>query len=95
MPGAPPTTRRLVLQEIFSFLLSPEARDLRPLLVSWLTGAVDLVARDRLRKAYAALPSLAPRLPLIGECCAPRAQSFCTHPPHCQDCSTHAASLAP
>ena len=39
-------------QEIASFLLSPEARELRPLLVGWVSGGLDLLLRDRLRKAY-------------------------------------------
>lgn len=54
------------LQDIVAFLLSPEARDLRPLLVDELVEGLDLLARDRLRRAYGALPSLAPRLPFIG-----------------------------
>eukprot|EP00878_Enallax_costatus_P022842 GHUV01024272.1.p1 GENE.GHUV01024272.1~~GHUV01024272.1.p1 ORF type:complete len:684 (+),score=139.67 GHUV01024272.1:232-2283(+) len=33
--------------EILAFVLSPEARELRPLLVQWLAGAADLVIRDR------------------------------------------------
>lgn len=33
--------------EILAFVLGPEARDLRPLLVGWLAGAADLVLRDR------------------------------------------------
>eukprot|EP00879_Flechtneria_rotunda_P007223 GHRR01007579.1.p1 GENE.GHRR01007579.1~~GHRR01007579.1.p1 ORF type:complete len:633 (+),score=243.40 GHRR01007579.1:333-2231(+) len=50
--------------EILQFVLSPEARELRPLLVNWLAGAADLVLRDRARKAAAALPGLlTPRLP--------------------------------
>ena len=49
-----------------AFLLSPEARDLRPLLVDELVEGVDLWARDRLRRAYTRLPALAPRLPFIG-----------------------------
>eukprot|EP00775_Hariotina_reticulata_P011760 gene11760-11906_t len=50
--------------EVLGFVLSPEARELRPLLVGWLAGAVDLVIRDRARKAAAALPGLlTPRLP--------------------------------
>ncbi|PNW83358.1 hypothetical protein CHLRE_05g246552v5 [Chlamydomonas reinhardtii] len=40
------------VQEIASFLLSPEARELRPLLVGWVSGGLDLLLRDRLRKAY-------------------------------------------
>eukprot|EP00798_Chlamydomonas_sp_ICE-L_P020473 gene20473-27261_t len=54
------------VQEIFQFLLSPEARDLRPLLVDQLTVGLDHLNRDRLRKAYALLPSFAPRLPFFG-----------------------------
>lgn len=38
------------LQELLAFLLSPEARDLRPVLLSELTNAVDLLLRDRLRR---------------------------------------------
>jgi hypothetical protein len=53
-------------QDVTSFLLSPEARDLRPLLVEELVNGLDLAARDALRRAYGALPSLAPRLPFIG-----------------------------
>ncbi len=53
-------------QEIATFLLSEEARDLRPVLVTWVSGAADLVFRDRVRKALALLPSLAPRIPLLG-----------------------------
>ncbi|WIA28267.1 hypothetical protein OEZ86_010821 [Tetradesmus obliquus] len=50
--------------EVLAFVLSPEARELRPLLVGWLAGAADLVIRDRARKAAAALPGLlTPRLP--------------------------------
>ena len=49
-----------------SFLLSPEARDLRPLLVEELVNGLDLWARDTLRRAYGSLPALAPRLPFIG-----------------------------
>lgn len=33
--------------EVLGFVLSPEARELRPLLVGWLAGAADLVIRDR------------------------------------------------
>lgn len=33
--------------EVLSFVLSPEARELRPLLIGWLAGAADLVLRDR------------------------------------------------
>ena len=54
------------LSDVVAFLLSPEARDLRPLLVDELVEGLDLLARDRLRRAYGALPSLAPRLPFIG-----------------------------
>jgi len=46
--------------------LSPEARDLRPLLVEELVNGLDLWARDALRRAYGSLPALAPRLPFIG-----------------------------
>lgn len=50
-----------------AFLLSPEARDLRPLLLAEAVEGFDLLARDRLRRAYSQLPSLlAPRLPLLG-----------------------------
>jgi hypothetical protein len=54
------------VREVVSFLLSPEARELRPLLVAQIVSGVDLFARDRLRRAYAALPTLAPRLPFLG-----------------------------
>ncbi|KAG2430848.1 hypothetical protein HXX76_009822 [Chlamydomonas incerta] len=54
-------------QEIASFLLSPEARELRPLLVGWVSSGADLLLRDRLRKAYnLASASFTPRLPFIG-----------------------------
>jgi hypothetical protein len=33
--------------EVLSFVLGPEARELRPLLTGWLAGAADLVLRDR------------------------------------------------
>lgn len=33
--------------EVLRFVLGPEAKDLRPLLVGWLAGAADLVLRDR------------------------------------------------
>ena len=50
-----------------AFLLSPEARDLRPLLLAELVEGADLLARDRLRRAYSQLPALlTPRLPLLG-----------------------------
>ena len=56
-----------LLQEILAYLLSPEARQLRPLLVRELAVAADLFARDRARRAVAALPGLlTPRLPLLG-----------------------------
>ena len=59
-----------------SFLPSPEslsgARDLRPLLVTQLVSGLDLLLRDRVRKLYTiTLPSLAPRLPFIGELMKP------------------------
>lgn len=46
--------------------LPAEARELRPLLVGQLSNGLDLFLRDRLRRAYAALPTLVPRLPFIG-----------------------------
>ena len=50
-----------------AFLLSPEARELRPLLLAELVEGFDLFARDRLRRAHSQLPALlAPRLPLLG-----------------------------
>jgi hypothetical protein len=50
-----------------AFLLSPEARELRPLLLAELVDGVDLLARSQIRRAYATLPALlAPRLPLLG-----------------------------
>lgn len=54
------------LQELLAFLLGPEARDLRPVLLAELTNAADLVLRDRLRRAAtSAAASLSrPRLPL-------------------------------
>lgn len=54
------------VQEIATFLLSPEARELRPLLVGWISGGADLLLRDRSRKAFAlAAARLAPRLPFL------------------------------
>ena len=54
---------------MFQFLLSPEARDLRPLLVAQLVAGLDLLLRDRVRKLVTiTLPSLTPRLPFLGEC---------------------------
>lgn len=54
-------------QEIVTYLLSPEARDLRPLLVRELVTGLDLAGRDRARRAADALPGLlAPRLPFFG-----------------------------
>ena len=54
-------------QEILAYLLSPQARQLRPLLVREVTVGLDLAARDRARRAVAALPGLlAPRVPLLG-----------------------------
>lgn len=52
-------------QELASFLLSAEAAELRPLVEDWLSGAADLLLRDRLRKAVARLRAAAqpPRLP--------------------------------
>ncbi len=58
-------------QEILAFLLSPEARQLRPLLLGELVDGADLLARDQLRRAHARLPALAPRLPLFGALPAP------------------------
>ena len=56
------------LQEVFQFLLSNEAKDLRPLLVSQLVSGLDLLLRDRIRKLYTiTLPTLTPRLPFFGE----------------------------
>ena len=50
-----------------AFLLSPEARELRPLLLAELVDGADLLARDQIRRAYTSLPALlAPRLPLLG-----------------------------
>ncbi|GIL78183.1 hypothetical protein Vretifemale_7622 [Volvox reticuliferus] len=60
------------VQELATFLLSPEARELRPLLVGWVVGGLDLLLRDRLRKAYSlAAASLTPRLPFLGSLPAP------------------------
>jgi len=54
-------------QEILAYLLSPQARQLRPLVVRELAVAADLLARDRARRAVAALPGmLTPRVPLLG-----------------------------
>ena len=35
-----------------AFLLSPEARDLRPLLLREVVDGMDLLARDQVRRAY-------------------------------------------
>ena len=35
--------------EVLTFLVSPEAKDLRPLLASQLASGLDLVLRDRFR----------------------------------------------
>ena len=59
--GAP-----VVLQDTISFLLSSEARQLRPLLVKELVTGLDHYTRDRLQRAYNSLPSLAPRIPFLG-----------------------------
>ncbi|MEW5317369.1 MAG: hypothetical protein WDW38_008671 [Sanguina aurantia] len=52
--------------EIISFLLAPDARDLRPLIINELSTFSDLLLRDRTRRSVAALPSFAPRLPFFG-----------------------------
>ena len=39
-------------QDVAAFLLSPEARDLRPLLLREIIDGLDLLARDQLRRAY-------------------------------------------
>ena len=55
------------LQDVMRFLCSPSAGDLRRLLVRELVNGLDLLLRDRLRRAFNSLPSmLAPRLPLFG-----------------------------
>ncbi len=54
------------LQELVAFLLAPSARELRPLLVNEMVNAVDLLMRDRVRRAYGALATMGPRLPLVG-----------------------------
>jgi hypothetical protein len=51
-------------QDVLRFLLSPEARDLRPLLVQELVAGLDLYMRSRVRAAAARLSR--PRLPLLG-----------------------------
>jgi len=59
--GAPP-------REVARFLLSPSARSLRPLLVSWLASALDLLGRDRVRRAAPGVgtnPPAALRLPRL------------------------------
>ena len=56
----------VVLQDTISFLLSSEARQLRPLLVKELVTGLDYYTRDRLQRAYNSLPSLAPRIPFLG-----------------------------
>ncbi len=53
-------------REVVAFLLSPEAKELRPLLAEQLGNALDLLLRDRLRRAWSTLPTLAPRLPFLG-----------------------------
>mmetsp|Transcript_6338 Transcript_6338/g.15184 ORF Transcript_6338/g.15184 Transcript_6338/m.15184 type:complete len:662 (+) Transcript_6338:167-2152(+) len=55
------------VSEVVAFLLSPEARELRPLLVREISNGLDLFLRDRFRKAYALLPGLLapPRLPFL------------------------------
>ena len=55
-----------MLQDTISFLLSSEARQLRPLLVKELVTGLDYYTRDRLQRAYNSLPSLAPRIPFLG-----------------------------
>lgn len=55
-----------MLQDIVGFLLSPEAEQLRPLLVQELVTGLDYYTRDRLQRAYNSLPSLVPRLPFLG-----------------------------
>ena len=68
-PLSLPSSNPPPLQEVFQFLLSPEARDLRPLLVAQLVAGLDLLLRDRVRKLVTiTLPSLTPRLPFLGEC---------------------------
>ncbi|DBB04853.1 TPA: hypothetical protein ACH3X3_010141 [Trebouxia sp. C0006] len=54
------------IQDTISFLLAPEARQLRPLLVKELVTGLDYYTRDRLQRAYNSLPSLAPRIPFLG-----------------------------
>ena len=39
-------------QDVAAFLLSPEARDLRPLLLREVVDGMDLLARDQVRRAY-------------------------------------------
>lgn len=39
-------------QDVAAFLLSPEARDLRPLLLREIIDGMDLLARDQVRRAY-------------------------------------------
>ena len=55
------------LQDVMRFLCSPSAGDLRRLLVRELVNGLDLLLRDRLRRAFNSLPTmLAPRVPLFG-----------------------------
>lgn len=54
------------LQELLGFLLTPQAVELRPLLINELVNGIDLLLRDRLRRAYAALGTMGPRLPFVG-----------------------------
>lgn len=55
-----------MLQDTINFLLSSEARQLRPLLVKEIVTGLDYYTRDRLQRAYNSLPSLAPRIPFLG-----------------------------
>lgn len=60
-------------QEVLEFILSSEAKDLRLLLINEAAAGMDLFLRDRLRRLYAGLPSLAPRvgLPFLGSFALP------------------------
>ncbi|KAF5837147.1 hypothetical protein DUNSADRAFT_4767 [Dunaliella salina] len=68
------------VSEVVAFLLSPEARELRPLLVREISNGIDLFLRDRFRKAYALLPGLLalPRIPLLPSLPTP---AVLTNPP--------------
>lgn len=72
-----PTNHLVHLQDVMRFLCSPSAGDLRGLLVRELVNGLDLLLRDRLRRAFNSLPSmLAPRVPLFGPLPMPPAEQL-------------------